>query len=324
MAKPEMQGNIGKSSSYGRTFTFDGSSVVNPSNKNNSFTKSNDFLYVAQPDTDYETPKAEVDGLGGADQIIFQQDGINIGDAYFTNFSSFEVVKLANGVGSTIDLGAEALQAGIKEVTGGDGDDTITFGAAYDGDSESDPVVEPTSVKVDGGDGDDVITTAGGDDTITGGEGADVMSGGGGVDTFVFAATGDTVAASSVTVSSGVVAFADGADVIINFDDASAGQINSTTVDDVIKLGDLTFSSADFLSFGTLSLGATDDQLSLTDGSTAGIFAAQGDWDGVAKTFTFGTAESDIDFLFVTGASGTDVAFASMDNWLVFDNSFIT
>jgi Ca2+-binding RTX toxin-like protein len=153
-------------------------------------TKSNDFLYItAAAGGDYTVATTGFfNGLGGADQIIFKEDDLTIGDDYFTNFLSFEVVKLANDLdedftGSSLTLGDQAFEAGIREVTGGNGWDFIDFEADYDG----------VSVKVNGGAGEDYITTAGGDDTINGGDGNDTINGGDGNDTINGGADNDTI-----------------------------------------------------------------------------------------------------------------------------------
>jgi Ca2+-binding RTX toxin-like protein len=322
MAKPMNKGNT-NSASHGRTFKYDGGAdFTKPSPAGgkaaSEFTESNDFLYITgAAGNDYAAvTTATINGAGGADQIIFNEDTIDIEDPYFTNFSSFEVVKLADGEGSTISLDAEALEAGIKEVTGGNGNDEITFGSAYDGDAEADP----TSVKVDGGDGDDAITTAGGDDTITGGAGADVIDGGAGNDVFVYAATGDTVNATEISGDVGVVTFADGAEIIINFGD---GNINPTQGLDTIRLGNTDYDATDFASFEALSI-TTDDVFNVTAADGVGIFMLQGTWDGTSGAFTAGSTGDDIDFLFVEGTvASNEIMLATITNMLVSDNSFI-
>ena len=321
MAKPINKGHTENSASIGRSFSYDGASLTFGTGRKakEDFTESNDFLYITDAlNDDYSvaTALAPIDGKGGADQIIFKTDDLVIEDAYFTNFSNFEVVKLEDGTGSSIALDTEALDAGIREVSGGDGDDTITFGAAYDGDSESDPVVEATSVKVDGGDGDDVITTAGGDDTITGGEGADVIDGGAGNDVFVYAATGDTVNATDISGTSGVVTFEGGAEVIVNFGD---NNINPTQGLDTIRLGAMDYQATDFSSFAALSI--TTDDVFDTSGDGTGIFVLQGTWDGSNGIFAAGSTSDDIDFLFVEGiAASGQITLSAITNMLVSDN----
>jgi Ca2+-binding RTX toxin-like protein len=145
---------------------------------------SNDFVYIdstldtldGYDDGVYGTAVTggalNVGGGRGADQLVFSEDEIEIQDGFFASVRSFESVKLANGVGSSISLDAAGLAAGISDVTGGTGDDTISFGSAYD----------LKNVIASGGRGDDSIATAGGNDTLSGGGGADELDGGAGDD----------------------------------------------------------------------------------------------------------------------------------------------
>jgi Ca2+-binding RTX toxin-like protein len=154
-------------------------------------TDTNDFFYI---DTSFGLEGVygggealpDIDGLGGADQIIMMEEAI-IEDAFFKNMENVTVLKLWDGndaddeyvfTGSQVTLAEEAQEAGIREVTGGPGDDVIEFTDAFD----------ETDVLVVGWDGDDTIMAAGGYDTIIGGAGADTMTGGGGDDTFVWLA----------------------------------------------------------------------------------------------------------------------------------------
>lgn len=185
MAKPIDNGKGGPSngqglSSYERSWVFnnDGNVVkAHEDSRADGFTDSNEFLYVATAVSDYTAAHGSTvhDGLGGADQIILQEDAL-VDDPFFTNFASFSVLKLADGEGSTVSLATQALRAGIREVTGGSGDDTITFDPiAYAG----------VDVKVAGGGGDDSIDPASGNDWISGGDGNDKLETNGGSDTVI-------------------------------------------------------------------------------------------------------------------------------------------
>ncbi len=161
--------------------------------------KSNDFFFVdgvkeflLDVTGEYGASSPSISGGGGADQIIFLEDGLTgvdaITDPFFANTSSVEVVKLADGpLGSSLTLGDEAAEAGIYEVTGGSGNDTIVF-LDLDQNAASMEVTAYSgiAVKVSGGSGDDFITTASGNDTIFGDSGSDTITGGAGNDRFVF------------------------------------------------------------------------------------------------------------------------------------------
>jgi Ca2+-binding RTX toxin-like protein len=196
MAKPIGNGNNDKSSSFlDKTWvaSYDGTWDVSRAGPKDRPTENaldgNDFFYITGTGIDYSAAGPTIDGGNGADQLILTEDA-NIADDFFTHMSSITVLKLADGDGSEVNLSDEALETGIKEVTGGNGDDTVAFTDAYD----------DTDVMVEGGAGDDTITTAGGDDTIDGGEGdatitggagADHLTGGAGNDIFVYG-SGDT------------------------------------------------------------------------------------------------------------------------------------
>lgn len=187
MAKPLDNGNT-KSTSYAdKTWVFNadtGDTSLPPIQT--LLNKSNDFVYVTSSTGILDTSFSPSINAGkGSDQLIFEADA-TVTDSYFLNLSSFEVLKLYNGNGSSVTLDAQALDAGFKEVSGGSGNDEITFGTAYDGDPGAITPVLPINVEVDGGAGDDQISTAAGDDFIDGGSGADILTGGSGADTFSF------------------------------------------------------------------------------------------------------------------------------------------
>jgi Ca2+-binding RTX toxin-like protein len=282
MAKPSGNGSTG-SSSYGRSLSYDGDTDTL------TFTKSNDFLYItAAAGEDYTLATTGFfNGLGGSDQIIFKEDDLIIGDDYFTNFSSFEVVKLANDLdgdpdGSSITLGSEAFGAGIREVTGGNVDDVITFEAVYNG----------VSVKVDGGAGEDTITTAGGNDTINGGDGDDTINGGAGIDTINGGADNDTINGGDGidTINGG-----DGNDLIFGGD--GADNITPGLGTDIIAYTDITNEGGDTITnFTTVAdtapFNAGDDVLQFSEADLSGL-------SGFAE-YTGGGTSIDID-----GGSGT-------------------
>lgn len=209
------------------SFTFNWTRGSNSVNAPAVLGSSNDFLYVSpsldrldgEDDGIYATAYSDtltVNGGKGSDQIIFSEGGISILDGFFAGVTSFEDVKLADGAGSSIGLGAYAASTGIVSVEGGDGNDLIAFGAAYDA----------INVRAEGEEGNDSLITAGGNDVLRGGSGNDLLEGNGGADSFVFAHAG-----------------ADNADLIVDFDsvegdrivlsgDTFAGLSNATLVTD--------------------------------------------------------------------------------------------
>lgn len=201
MAKPFGNGNIDHSTSF-RIKTREISGYYDSVRGANDWTastttgtKSNDFFYVRRDNSgdpiDYALAGPAINAGKGADQLILTEQA-DVADDFFTYMSSIEVLKFSDGDGSSATLNAKALATGIKEVTGGDGDDVISFGSAYDS--------TPTHVKVFGGKGGDVISTGAGNDLISGGcgndtltgeAGSDVLTGGSGADYFVYSKPSD-------------------------------------------------------------------------------------------------------------------------------------
>lgn len=143
-----------------------------------------------------------LEGGSGTDSLVLASAG-SLGDAAFTNVSSFALLKLADG-SNTITLAAEAQAAGISSVVGGTGADRIditAFGAAPSlalGDG-SDTVVVAGSFDLASHSGIEVLklnstiaanlSGGGGNDTLDGGGGNDGLSGGGGADLFRFSSS---------------------------------------------------------------------------------------------------------------------------------------
>ncbi|MGV0960250.1 MAG: calcium-binding protein [Limnohabitans sp.] len=337
MAKPLGNGNDNSTSYKYKTFDISGHYVpavedppteaYNLWSSNPTGTSSNDFFYIRQGDggaIDYSLAGPTLNGGKGADQVILAQDA-NLSDAFFTNMSSIEVLKLSDGEGSSVTLNTEALETGIKEVTGGNGNDTISFGCVYDS--------APTNVKVDGAEGDDDISTGAandvlaggsgndtmdgeaGNDVLTGGAGADVLTGGGGDDTYVYK-TGDLVAATGVT-EGGAIIFGNGVDRILDFGD---GNINPTAGTDTIFLNGNSYTAGDFTSFGTAAIVGSEFQL--IAGSNTNIYVVQGDYNAGTGEFTSGNAEGNYDFLFFeyTGDNLFPVTITGISNVLITDN----
>lgn len=332
MAKPSGNGNNDNSTSYKyKTFNIGGHLVAGTPDTNvwsssPTGTSGNDFFYVKQDAGDpinYALSGPAINGGKGADQLILTEDA-TVTDTFFTAISSVEVLKLSDGAGSNVTLNSEALEAGIREVTGGHGNDTISFGSAYDTDatdvrvyagSGDDAVCAGAGDDVlAGGSGNDSMSGEAGDDVLTGGAGADALTGGTGNDNFVFS-DGDLVAATGV--SSGVIAFGEGVETILDFGD---GNINPAAGTDTITLNGVAYTAADFSAFGTAVING--DNFDLTAGSIGTIYVVQGDFDAVDGEFTAGTSEGNYDFLFFeyTGIE-TSVAITGISNLLITDNT---
>ena len=239
--------------------------------------------------------KASVNATVTGDWVAGEET-VNNGTAVVTVGNGFDVdVHSANptveGAGGW-DISAEGNTL-ASVIVGSNFADTLTGGSSAD--------------TIDGGEGDDIIT---------GGVGADNLTGGAGDDTFVYAATGDTVIATAIQ-SSGNVVFAQGAEIINDFGDEN---INPLAGIDTIQIGDASYTKADWDSFGTLSISA-NGQFNATAGD-APVYWMQGTYEG--GVFTAGTADADVDFLFVTGTEVSGkITLAGVSNMLVMDNTFL-
>lgn len=202
-------------------------------------------------------------------------------------------------------------------------DDTCYSGHSLDG----------KGVEISTGSGDDLIVGSVGKDTISGGEGADTIDGGPGLDTFIFAA-GDTVmwtAGTATADGDDVFTFANGADVIRNFEDPGDSRIDpffKSLSDKVVFDQSGTDDEFEGSDFGTL-FGAGGSNAtaiaSFTDtnlGDGVGtVYAFMGTWsdaDGTnAAKFVEGTQQTgpnaDVDFMFVY-VNGTQTEVLITDN----------
>ncbi len=163
------------------------------------FTDSNDFFYLAaEQDWDYYWKAGDeideiivepiedevvlskvptIDGLGGADQLILSEEAM-IHDGFFGGIQNITVLKLFDGkgvdddyefVGSQVTLGDAAQSAGIREVTGGPGDDVIDFSGyelEYELNDDMEEVAIPLEIIIKGGAGADEMTASAGNDTF--------------------------------------------------------------------------------------------------------------------------------------------------------------
>ena len=233
---------------------------------------------------------------------------------------STDVLTFTGGAGIDIFTGANTNNATNAEFTG------IVI-ASLAGGNDIFRAGNSATVQVDGGSGRDTIVTGAGSDRITGGTGADTLTGGAGVDTFVFR-SGDMVAATtSAGTGSGTVTFGNGVDTITDFADAAAGQINSSTENDIITFNGVSYTAANFLQFGSATVGSSGFTFTQNSGSTAiqDIFVIQGSYTASTNGFAAGSAPTDIDFLIINydaAATGTTtVAVTGVQNVVLFDNT---
>ncbi len=105
-----------------------------------------------------------------------------------TNTIDYRYAGLSNtngGQGVTVDL---TKAAGVVNVTGGSGNDTISNFDNVNGSTFNDVITgNGNANRLSGGAGNDTLNGGGGDDTLDGGAGADTFSGGLGADTVTYA-----------------------------------------------------------------------------------------------------------------------------------------
>jgi len=90
-----------------------------------------------------------------------------------TGSSTADTVVLSSNGATLSNISA------IETITGGSGTDTVT-------------VTDSTAVNLSGGDGNDTLTGGSGNDTLIGGDGGDTLAGGSGADTFEYTAIADS------------------------------------------------------------------------------------------------------------------------------------
>lgn len=174
-------------------------------------------------------------GGGGTDQFTFSTTG-NIADSVFTNVTEFETITLADGAANTLQGGAQFIETGITQITGGNNADSINMG----------PLT--TNVTIDGAVGADIITGGSAIDSITGGNDADNITGGGGSDNINLTEGAGAIDTLNYTASTefgdNVTAFATGQDVFTfasTFGDGGlAGAVDFAGAGDSANLAALT------------------------------------------------------------------------------------
>jgi Ca2+-binding RTX toxin-like protein len=283
------------------------------------------------------TANAAVDGGAGTDTIALTAAGLTVVDADLVNVHNVEVLQTGAGA-NFVTLGANAVAAGMTNVTGGAGNDTIdtsavayTLNAVIDAGAGDDNVTTGAgNDTITIGAGDDTVTSGAGNDTIVGGanvDGADVINGGTGSDTLTLAggatagvADGGAYAGAGVTLTSvtnvETITVAAGLAAVDNvspvFDVAgSTNDYTLTLVAGNVTAGNTLTVDASALRAGvvtTLGAGsqvngagfvATDENLTLVGGAVAGILNVTG--GAAADTITTGTG-NDI----VNGGAGND------------------
>jgi Ca2+-binding RTX toxin-like protein len=183
MAKPIGNGKGGNNQAFLR------SQLVDDVETSYLGSDSNDFFYINPGTFAYagEGDLPDIDGGDGADQIILMEDA-EIEDGFFASMENVTVLKLGDGKdadegyipeGSTVLLGEEAFEAGIREVTGGPAEDVIDF-SDYDIEALVADGLLPDDYDPDGDDAIEII--------IRGGAGADEMTASDFSDTFLWKA----------------------------------------------------------------------------------------------------------------------------------------
>ena len=164
---------------------------------------------TASTETFYDGAGDDVYDGGGGNDVFYAGAGDDTYDAghgwggwiYFTGVTADVTISFLTGTAFSTETGTDSLD-GIRNVVGGDGNDTITGSSC------------PTYNHLYGGAGDDVISGTNNGNGLYGGTGSDTLTGGSGGDDFFFMASDNF----------------DGVDTITNFD-ASEG--------DTIDISDL-------------------------------------------------------------------------------------
>lgn len=163
---------------------------------------SSDINVASTSDSGPDAPDA-VTGFGSEDVLVVVGSGVSkfnhADDAKAAPIASTTDTALTFELTGDSTLGAGDIKVVFKEsspaltqvryeLTGTDGDDTLTGGLLDD--------------RLAGGQGDDSLSGAAGDDTLIGGAGRDTLAGGTGKDTFAFAAGDSTATAADCDVIS--------------------------------------------------------------------------------------------------------------------------
>ena len=180
-----------------------------------------------------------IDGGADTNTLTFLADAQHENDVDFTNVTNVQIVRLANGAGSTLHLGAEAEAGGVDFVYGASGDDVIdasSQAANLTGTQESSGgqlasnAGYTTSIWIDGGSGNDKLAGGTGNDDLHGGTGADSIWGNDGDDAIY--GDGVTNATEADYVNGGA-----GNDTIYSYGTNGTGQnqlTKNTGSDDVV------------------------------------------------------------------------------------------
>ncbi|MCQ1766605.1 VCBS domain-containing protein [Neorhizobium galegae] len=118
----------------------------------------------------------------GADQIV---NGLARTMDSIDGGADYDKIVLTTGTQGFLLDGNVTTITRVEEITGTDGNDTITLRDDYLSDQAS------GGVTINGGKGNDTITGGKGNDVITGGEGTDTLKGGAGADTLIGGADND-------------------------------------------------------------------------------------------------------------------------------------
>ncbi|MEP1535160.1 MAG: cadherin-like domain-containing protein [Paracoccaceae bacterium] len=139
--------------------------------------------------------------------------------------------------------------AGDDQIQGDNGRDLVDLGDGNDLFTDNTQTGTHSHDTVDGGAGDDTILGGGGDEVITGGTGNDLLTGGGNSDRFLFAAgdgsdtitdfdlSADTIEIDGVALTpgalpTGIMAIADGSDVLLSYGSGDEIRLTGATLSD--------------------------------------------------------------------------------------------
>jgi Ca2+-binding RTX toxin-like protein len=257
------------------------------------------------------TGSANNDTLEGDDSVNTLDGGAGSDTATFSSYTTAVTASLATNTATA--GGTTDTLISIENLTGGNGDDSLTGDAAantLNGGVGNDTLV--------GGGGADTLLGGSGNDTLNGGANDDILIGGAGADTFTGGGGNDTVSyvnSSALTIDMSTPASGTGdaqgdvfdADISVVLGSAGADTFIGRSSNETFKAG-----AGDDLVKGSAGADTLDGEAGTGDtidytGSTAVNL------NFLTSTFSGGFAEGDIlsNFEKVIGSSGNDIIVAN-------------
>lgn len=257
------------------------------------------------------TGSANNDTLEGDDSVNTIDGGAGSDTATFASYTTAVTASLATNTATA--GGTSDTLISIENLTGGNGDDSLTGDAAantLNGGVGNDTLV--------GGSGADILLGGAGNDTLNGGADDDILIGGAGADTFTGGGGNDTVSyanSSALTIDMSTPASGTGdaqgdvfdADISVVLGSAGADTFVGRATNETFKAG-----AGDDLVKGSAGADTLDGEAGTGDtidytGSTAVNL------NFLTSAFSGGFAEGDIlsNFEKVIGSSGNDTIFAN-------------